>query len=115
MGLLGKPGGMDGSQVEAYFNAGRIQDIADYCRSDVINTLSAYGSGMSFFVVGWTRLSSTSVKGALSAAASPVLRSHFPKLNFRKRIVRGLEIATSAPTDAQRRVYSHRRAHEQQQ
>jgi 3'-5' exonuclease len=25
MGLPGKPGGMDGSQVEAYFNAGRIQ------------------------------------------------------------------------------------------
>ena len=22
----------------AYFNAGRIQEIADYCRSDVINT-----------------------------------------------------------------------------
>jgi len=38
MGLPGKPGGMDGSQVEAYFNAGRIQEIADYCKSDVINT-----------------------------------------------------------------------------
>jgi 3'-5' exonuclease len=38
MGLPGKPGGMDGSQVEAYFNAGRIQEISDYCRSDVINT-----------------------------------------------------------------------------
>jgi predicted PolB exonuclease-like 3'-5' exonuclease len=24
-------------QVEAYFNAGRIQEIADYCKSDVIN------------------------------------------------------------------------------
>ena len=38
MALPGKPGGMDGSQVEAYFNAGRIQEIADYCKSDVINT-----------------------------------------------------------------------------
>jgi predicted PolB exonuclease-like 3'-5' exonuclease len=38
MGLPGKPGGIDGSQVEAYYNAGRIQEIADYCKSDVINT-----------------------------------------------------------------------------
>jgi 3'-5' exonuclease len=38
MGLPGKPDGIDGSQVEAFFNAGRIQEIADYCRSDVINT-----------------------------------------------------------------------------
>jgi predicted PolB exonuclease-like 3'-5' exonuclease len=38
MGLPGKPDGMDGSQVAAYFNAGRIQEIADYCKSDVINT-----------------------------------------------------------------------------
>jgi Predicted 3'-5' exonuclease related to the exonuclease domain of PolB len=29
---------MPGSQAEAYFNAGQIQDIADYCKSDVINT-----------------------------------------------------------------------------
>jgi predicted PolB exonuclease-like 3'-5' exonuclease len=38
MGLPGKPDGIDGSQVEAYFNVGRIQEIADYCKSDVINT-----------------------------------------------------------------------------
>jgi predicted PolB exonuclease-like 3'-5' exonuclease len=38
MGLPGKPEGLDGSQVEAYFKAGRIQEISDYCRSDVINT-----------------------------------------------------------------------------
>jgi predicted PolB exonuclease-like 3'-5' exonuclease len=38
MGLPGKLDGMDGSQVEGYFNAGRIQEIADYCKSDVINT-----------------------------------------------------------------------------
>jgi Predicted 3'-5' exonuclease related to the exonuclease domain of PolB len=34
----GKPDGIDGSQVEAYFNASRVQRIADYCKSDVINT-----------------------------------------------------------------------------
>jgi 3'-5' exonuclease len=38
VGLPGKPDAMDGSQVESYFDAGRIQDIADYCMSDVINT-----------------------------------------------------------------------------
>lgn len=38
MGLEGKPDGMDGSQVEAYFNAGRIDEIAAYCQSDVVNT-----------------------------------------------------------------------------
>jgi predicted PolB exonuclease-like 3'-5' exonuclease len=38
MGLPGKTEGIDGSQVEAYCNAGRIQEIADYCKSDVINT-----------------------------------------------------------------------------
>jgi 3'-5' exonuclease len=38
MGLPGKPDGIDGSQVETYFNAGRFQEIADYCKSDVINT-----------------------------------------------------------------------------
>lgn len=38
MGLPGKPDGIDGSQVEAYFKAGRVQEIADYCKSDVINT-----------------------------------------------------------------------------
>jgi 3'-5' exonuclease len=38
MGLPGKPDGIDGSQVETYFNAGRIQEIAAYCKTDVINT-----------------------------------------------------------------------------
>jgi 3'-5' exonuclease len=38
MGLPGKSEGIDGSQVETYFNAGRIQEISDYCKSDVINT-----------------------------------------------------------------------------
>lgn len=38
MGLPGKPDGIDGSQVEAYYRAGRINEIADYCKSDVLNT-----------------------------------------------------------------------------
>lgn len=38
MGLSGKPDGMDGSRVEALFNEGRADDIAEYCLSDVILT-----------------------------------------------------------------------------
>lgn len=38
MGLSGKPGGMDGSEVAQYHRDGRLQDIADYCESDVVNT-----------------------------------------------------------------------------
>lgn len=38
MGLPGKPGGIDGSEVEKYFREGRIREIADYCESDVVNT-----------------------------------------------------------------------------
>ena len=38
MGLSGKPDGIDGGEVEKYFREGRIQDIADYCESDVVNT-----------------------------------------------------------------------------
>jgi 3'-5' exonuclease len=38
MGLPGKPKGFDGGEVERYFHEGKIQDIADYCESDVVNT-----------------------------------------------------------------------------
>lgn len=38
MNLPGKPDGIDGSKVESYFSAGRIQEIADNCKTDVINT-----------------------------------------------------------------------------
>ena len=37
MGLPGKEG-MDGSEVEKYFRDGHIQQIADYCIGDVVNT-----------------------------------------------------------------------------
>jgi len=36
--LLGKPEGIDGSEVVQYHRDGRIQDIADYCATDVANT-----------------------------------------------------------------------------
>jgi predicted PolB exonuclease-like 3'-5' exonuclease len=38
MGMLGKPEGLCGSDVETYFRDGRIKEIAAYCESDVINT-----------------------------------------------------------------------------
>jgi hypothetical protein len=38
MGLPGKPDDIDGGEVEKYFHEGRIQEIADYCESDVVNT-----------------------------------------------------------------------------
>jgi len=38
MGLPGKPGGIHGGEVEKYHRDGKIQDIADYCESDVVNT-----------------------------------------------------------------------------
>lgn len=37
-GLPGKPDGMNGSQVEEYFQAGRFEEISSYCASDVANT-----------------------------------------------------------------------------
>ncbi len=38
--MIGMPGkvGMDGSQVQEYFEAGRLAEIHRYCRSDVIQT-----------------------------------------------------------------------------
>ncbi len=38
LGLPGKPEGVDGGAVETMFREGRHADIANYCRSDVINT-----------------------------------------------------------------------------
>jgi hypothetical protein len=38
MGLPGKPDGVDGSQVERLFRGGMVEEIADYCTSDVVNT-----------------------------------------------------------------------------
>lgn len=38
LNLAGKPGGIDGSEIETYVRAGRIREVADYCESDVVNT-----------------------------------------------------------------------------
>jgi predicted PolB exonuclease-like 3'-5' exonuclease len=38
VGLPGKPSGIDGGQVDAIVGAGRINDVAQYCEADVLNT-----------------------------------------------------------------------------
>jgi 3'-5' exonuclease len=38
LGLPGKPEGIDGSKVEEFVRAGRIEEVARYCESDVFNT-----------------------------------------------------------------------------
>jgi 3'-5' exonuclease len=42
MGLPGKPKGIDGSEVERYFNEGKIKQIADYCETDVFNAYQVW-------------------------------------------------------------------------
>jgi hypothetical protein len=38
LGLAGKPEGIDGAKVAGLVKEGRIQEVADYCESDVVNT-----------------------------------------------------------------------------
>jgi predicted PolB exonuclease-like 3'-5' exonuclease len=38
LGFPGKPGGIDGSQVETYVAEGKIAEVAAYCETDVVNT-----------------------------------------------------------------------------
>ena len=38
MGLPGKPDGLGGSNVETYVRQGKIEEIAAYCESDLVNT-----------------------------------------------------------------------------
>jgi predicted PolB exonuclease-like 3'-5' exonuclease len=38
MGLPGKPDGINGPEVEHYHREGKIQEIADYCETDIVNT-----------------------------------------------------------------------------
>ena len=38
LGLTGKPEGIDGSKVEEMVQSGRIEEVARYCESDVLNT-----------------------------------------------------------------------------
>jgi 3'-5' exonuclease len=42
MGLPGKPKGFDGSEVERYFRGGKINEIADYCETDVVATYQVW-------------------------------------------------------------------------
>ena len=56
LGLPGKPDGIDGSQVDTYYRAGRIKEVAEYCETDVVNTYRA-----------WLRYEL--LRGALSAQA----------------------------------------------
>jgi 3'-5' exonuclease len=38
LGFPGKPEGIDGSNVDAYVQAGRIAEVAGYCETDVVST-----------------------------------------------------------------------------
>ncbi|MCX7359605.1 MAG: 3'-5' exonuclease [Alphaproteobacteria bacterium] len=38
LGLPGKPDNIEGSQVASFVKDGRIQEVADYCETDVVNT-----------------------------------------------------------------------------
>jgi predicted PolB exonuclease-like 3'-5' exonuclease len=38
MGVLGKPDGISGGDVESFYRDARIREIAEYCESDVVNT-----------------------------------------------------------------------------
>lgn len=40
--LPGKPEGVDGSQVAEFVKQGRIQEVADYCETDVVNTYRVF-------------------------------------------------------------------------
>jgi predicted PolB exonuclease-like 3'-5' exonuclease len=42
LGLPGKPEGIDGSQVADFVKQGRIQEVADYCETDVVNTYRVF-------------------------------------------------------------------------
>lgn len=38
LSLPGKPDGIDGSQVARYYKEGRLEEVANYCETDVVNT-----------------------------------------------------------------------------
>jgi 3'-5' exonuclease len=42
LGLPGKPQGIDGSRVGEMVGAGRIEEVARYCESDVLNTYRVF-------------------------------------------------------------------------
>ncbi len=57
LGLPGKPDCIDGGEVHRYFQDGKIQEIADYCETDIVNTI-AYGCATSCFAAGLPQTSS---------------------------------------------------------
>lgn len=42
LGIAGKPAGIDGSKVSEYVAQGRVQEVADYCETDIVNTYSLF-------------------------------------------------------------------------
>jgi predicted PolB exonuclease-like 3'-5' exonuclease len=38
LAIGGKPSNISGADVERYVSAGRVQEVADYCKTDVVNT-----------------------------------------------------------------------------
>lgn len=42
MGLASKPDGIHGGEVEKYYLAGRIQEVANYCETDLVNTYRVF-------------------------------------------------------------------------
>jgi 3'-5' exonuclease len=42
IGISAKSGGMDGSEIESYVAAGQLQEVANYCETDVASTFLLY-------------------------------------------------------------------------
>src|SRR5215475_12555836 len=42
LGFVGKPEGVDGSRVEGMILDGRIEEVSEYCESDVLNTYQVW-------------------------------------------------------------------------
>jgi 3'-5' exonuclease len=56
MGLPGKPKGFDGGEVERYYREGKIEEIADYCETDIVSTYQV-----------WLRYHKPSIQSAMEA------------------------------------------------
>jgi predicted PolB exonuclease-like 3'-5' exonuclease len=81
LALPGKPGGVDGSAVAQYVKDGRIQDVADYCESDVVNTYRVW-LRHELFKGRLTQLhfdaSEANLVAFIGEAQKPHLSSHLP-------------------------------------
>jgi len=60
LGLAGKPDGIDGGKVEAMIAAGKIDEVARYCETDVVNTYrlwliyELFRGAMTLEQLGWS-------------------------------------------------------------